>query len=318
MLASHPKVFTESEPWFLLPLIYSRRTKGIWAEYDSHDYRRGLVEPLEIFLERINGAKLYDDCIREFAMSIYAGALGGRSVRYFVDKTPRYYLIIDEIRRIFPSSKLIFLLRHPLAIFSSLLNSVNGDWSKLLTSPGIRLDLLEAPKLISKAMCGIEDPIVVHYEKLVRSPRPTMETLCKRLDLDFDPRTLTYSPPDETLWVDPTNLRKHTAPVMGYAEKWHKELRGRNVLGLARAYVEAFDTEVLEAYGLDKAVLIKNLECLGATTRSNKWDKRLSESNTTPIARNRMKYEYIVEREGYRAAASAGIRQLSRWLYVRS
>src|SRR5689334_16774915 len=92
MLASHPLIATESEPWLLLPLVYSRRTKGIWAEYDSSDYRQGHQEPLEIFLKRIGGVQLYDDCIRKFAMSLYAKAVCKQNVRFFVDKTPRNYL----------------------------------------------------------------------------------------------------------------------------------------------------------------------------------------------------------------------------------
>jgi len=317
MLAGHPQIFTESEPWLLLPLVYSRRTKGIWAEYDSNDYRNGLVEPLELFLSRIDGFKLYDESIRQFAMSIYARAVGGRSVRYFVDKTPRNYLIIDEIRRIFPNSKIIFLLRHPLAIFSSMLNSVDGDWSKLLESPGVRLDLIEAPRLISNAMRGMDDPTVVHYEMLTCSPKTTMEILCKRLDLDFDVRTLRYDAPDETVWCDPTNLRRHNTPVNIYSDRWRKGLRGRNVLGLVRSYVNALDKAWLSSYELDKESLIKDLESLGAAGRSEKWDKRFSEWNAASLlSRKQMRYEYIIETQGYRAAFIAGARQLRRWLPV--
>ncbi len=206
-------------------------------------------------------------------MSLYTRAVREKKALYFVDKTPRNYLILDDIKRIFPDSKIIFLLRHPLAIFSSLLDSLNWDWSKLLTSPGRRLDLVAAPRLISQAIDEDDQPIVVHYEDLIASPRSTMETLCGRLGVEFHSRTLTYEPPDETVWCDPVNIRNHSGPVNIYAGKWSEELRRHNLIGLAQAYIETFDRQTLLTYRIEKESMMSELDGLGARGGKKRWSK---------------------------------------------
>ena len=61
-------------------------------------------------------------------LNLYEG-LAGRRVRYFLDKTPRYGLVVDEIVRLFPDGRLIFLWRNPLAALASRLRTWgHGRW----------------------------------------------------------------------------------------------------------------------------------------------------------------------------------------------
>ena len=42
---------------------------------------------------------------------------------YFLDKTPRYYWILNEIHELFPEAKYIYLTRNPINVFSSTMTS---------------------------------------------------------------------------------------------------------------------------------------------------------------------------------------------------
>lgn len=278
MLGRHPLIATESEPWLVLPLIYARRTQGIWAEYDAFDNRRGWKEPLEVFLERTDAVNLFDECVRTFVNTIYAHASNKAGAVYFLDKTPRNYLITDDLRRIFPNAKLVYLLRHPLAIFSSLLDSTNGDWKAVFSSPGRRMDLMRAPGMISRAVRREIDPITVRYEELVATPERVMPRLCEKLGVDFDRCTLSYDAPEETFWGDQVNVRKHDAPVTDYTEKWRLRLGEYSAFDIAKAYIESLDCDELTLYGVHKAALLQDLVDLGAKPKSRRLERLLAAS----------------------------------------
>jgi len=55
--------------------------------------------------------------------TLYNRALEVAGKRFFLDKTPRYYFIIPELKNVFPEAKFIILLRNPLAVLSSILNT---------------------------------------------------------------------------------------------------------------------------------------------------------------------------------------------------
>ncbi len=60
-------------------------------------------------------------------LSLYSFLAG--DMKYFIDKTPRYTLIAEEIKRTFPNAKIIVLWRHPLAIASSISKTFfKGKW----------------------------------------------------------------------------------------------------------------------------------------------------------------------------------------------
>ena len=65
--------------------------------------------------------KKYEAIIHKSMMSLYSYLAEDK--KYFIDKTPRYTLIAEEIRKTFPEAKVIILWRHPLAIAASISNT---------------------------------------------------------------------------------------------------------------------------------------------------------------------------------------------------
>ena len=115
MLATYDEISTRPEPWVLLPQIYALREFGI-----SADYRHPLlVNTLNEFIRELPGghAAYYDE-VRSLALNLYAKA-SDPPTQYFLDKSPPYSLVAEDVIRLFPEGKFVFLWRNPLGVLSS-------------------------------------------------------------------------------------------------------------------------------------------------------------------------------------------------------
>ncbi|MBU0595569.1 sulfotransferase, partial [Candidatus Bipolaricaulota bacterium] len=113
ILGSHPEVHTVSEPWLMLHPFYATRAEGIDTEYSQRIARVGVGSFME---EMPNGRDDHDEGIRRMYAHLYTRALDGSGKSRFLDKTPRYYLIIPDLLRVFPEARFILLFRNPLAV----------------------------------------------------------------------------------------------------------------------------------------------------------------------------------------------------------
>lgn len=122
ILGGHPEIVTTSEPWILLPFLYVLKESGLFSEY-GHS---GCYKAVGDFFDGFPNGK--DDYLKEvncFTKKLYQKYINNEE-KYFVDKTPRYSLIVDEIITTFPEAKVIFLWRNPLAIISSIIDTWGG------------------------------------------------------------------------------------------------------------------------------------------------------------------------------------------------
>ena len=93
MLSSHSQITTQSELWFLIPLI---ETMG--PGYSKSMYDRKTLARAHTHLRTMlpGGEADYEEALRAFADVLYT-KLAVRDSMYILDKTPRYYLMIDQI-----------------------------------------------------------------------------------------------------------------------------------------------------------------------------------------------------------------------------
>jgi hypothetical protein len=183
VIAAHPSVATTSEPWILLPLLYAVREEGARAEY----WHTAAAQGIQDFCETLPGGR--DDYLaelRDLATRLYERAAGA-PVTYFVDKTPHYHLILDELMAAFEDARFVFLWRNPLAVLSSLLATFrDGRWEPWLFS----LDLFDAiSSLVSAMMRGDGRAYSVRYEDLLRGAEG-WRGLFDFLELEFQPGLL--------------------------------------------------------------------------------------------------------------------------------
>jgi len=117
--------------------------------------------------------------IRDIAQPLYM-RLGG-DAKYFLDKTPRYHLIADEVLSIFPFSKFIILWRNPLAVASSMMETWSeGRWNL----HRFHIDLYKGlTNLINFYENNREKVLAIRFEDFVSDPASQYQTILKYLDL---------------------------------------------------------------------------------------------------------------------------------------
>ena len=126
MLGSHSAIHAPDEPHLLTPLAHL----GYYAKVDTAPY-----DPIITGLamqELVNalpaGEDAYLAAMRSLTDSLYERLLtpSGRSM--LLDKTPAYALILDFAAKLYPNARYIVLTRHPMAVWSSFVESFfDGD-----------------------------------------------------------------------------------------------------------------------------------------------------------------------------------------------
>ena len=171
---------------------------------------------------------------RNFVSKIYSNHKNTNN-KLFLDKSPRYYHILNDLLEIFPDSKFIILLRNPLAVLSSLLNyHYNNSFVKSLSNYSCH-DLFHSLKIFNSIWLdqGKHDNVTfVKYEEIIENPSSNLNSLFDFLslnpsDIDYkiDKRFLSSS------FVDP-NAIKYTKPTSEFLDSWLDQitsLQKRNV-----------------------------------------------------------------------------------------
>ncbi len=180
IIASSDKVDTASEPWLLLPILYSQKETGIVTEY-SHEHS---LLALDAVRDKLCAKGVdYDNLVREYVEKLYEG-LSKSGTKYFLDKTPRYYLIIEEILRTFPNAKVIFLFRNPLSQLASHLQIHGG---RIRTMYFNAIDIFFGHKLLADGYkTAGSKSLKLTYEELVSDTEEVRRRLNEFLDLTIE------------------------------------------------------------------------------------------------------------------------------------
>ena len=258
LLAGHPDIQTSAETWLMLHPVYGLRAQGIETEYRADWAATGVSEFLDNYAD---GRETYLSGIRSFAQTIYGNVLSSSGKKYFLDKTPRYTMIVPELVELFPAARFVLLFRNPLAVLSSELRTYIGDkyWKLADYSP----DLLDAPRRLVEArrFCG-ERGISVHYEALVAEPEHTIRQICRHLEIDFADDMLDYGdrPAPFGRMNDPVGIHQHSRPTIDSLRKWQELGRNSQHRAFALAYLDELGTETLAALGYDLRTLESEIE----------------------------------------------------------
>jgi len=180
ILTTHSKISSVAEPWFLLQELYVFKDEGIYSEY-WHDHMN--VAMTDLFNELPNGRDDYLKEIRQLTLELYK-KLSNEEARYFLDKTPRYHLIINDIINLFPEAKFIVLWRNPLSVISSLIESwQKGKW-KIYQ---FHIDIYYGLNNIIQSYLKNKDRILaVNYEDLINNKESTIKIIVKYLNLKYE------------------------------------------------------------------------------------------------------------------------------------
>lgn len=253
VLASHDEVATASEPWLLLPLLLPLR-KDVPSPGGWH---AGIHEALgDFFQELPDRAVSYERSIADAARRLYEEAAHGSP--YFLDKTPPYSLIVDQIASALPEAKIVILWRNPLAVLASVVETFcDGRWrpQDYPTSLFVGLE-----RLVDGARSHGDRIFTVRYEDLLDG-QGGWERLCRYLALEFDPATLQRFSQVQLRGAmgDPTGVRAYSNLAQEPTSKWRGTISNPLRQYWAARYLNWIGDERLAFMGYDGELLRREL-----------------------------------------------------------
>ncbi len=254
ILSGHPDIGASAEPWFLIHQAYARTHIGITTDYSADWSALGINEFVRHYTD---GDAVYDDAVRAFAKTLYGNVMQRQGVTRFIDKTPRYVMIVPDLIRWFPQAKFIFLKRNPLSVLASIVNTqIQND---LTTLERFNPELLEGPEAILRGIEALGDrAIEVSYEDFVTDPDADLQTICAALGIDYHPDLADYgdSPELKGFMQDRTGVTRHSRPEKTRAHGWKQMLRDPQQLEFARGYLAHLDADVVNRLSYDYDELV--------------------------------------------------------------
>lgn len=257
VLATYEEIATVSEPWLLLPQMYALRRQGVVSEYTHylasdaiHDFADQLPEGLAGYWAEV----------REFALRLYAQAIDkDPAARYFVDKTPPYFFIVDDVMRLFPQGKFIFLWRNPLSILASLIDWDEDRWDPARYGENLFGGIA---RLVSVFSDERERAHAVRFEDLVAGGTAPWEALADHLGVPFQASSLEHFKDVqlEGRMGDPYGTKLYTALDERALDKWKLRINNPIRKAWSKRYLQWIGEERLAVmgYGLDD--LIRQLD----------------------------------------------------------
>jgi hypothetical protein len=277
IVAAHDGVATVSEPWLLLPYLYSLREQGVAAEY-AHPLMSRAVRD---FCETLpHGVEDYRAELRNFALRLYEKAAIAKmsssdtAARYFLDKSPPYYFVAEEVMQLFPEGRFVFLWRNPLSVVSSIIDTWQGGaWRPT----SFREDLfIGLPRLVEAYEANRDRAYAVRFEDLVTGDEQHWRALIESLGLEFDRRALDRFA-DVQLnggMGDQIGVRRYRKLDSEPTEKWKRTLANPLRRAWCRRYLRFLGSERLAMMGYDIDGLMQELDSQPSATASLAPDLR--------------------------------------------
>jgi hypothetical protein len=270
LLATHPQVQTIGEPWLAIPFVYALREKGVSSEYIHISLAQGFGE----FVSKLPGGRA--DYFREVRAMLerLQEKISAPGKTYFLDKTPRYHLVLEELAEIFPDAKFIVLWRNPLAVVASILNTwQKGKFNLLYYEQDIYrgpLNILSFAEKRAATVCELR------YEDLVAHPEKHVRRITDFLELP--PLASVTLPEKDALkdarLGDKTGINKFQTVSAAPAEEWKNAFASPLRKYWARRYLEFLGHQRLAKMGYNAGELIAGMNAAGTRTHQLASDVR--------------------------------------------
>ena len=190
VLSNHSAIATRSEPWVQL----------LQAPFLNPDLIRAPFD-WKIAVDAVNEVEAEGRCLKDVQSALrsaidtfYEEPAGQTHADDFLDKTPRYYYILDELYEQYPDAQFLVLYRNPVSVLASIHKTWLSEkrFESLYDYAG---DLIDAPRLMDAfvAKHGGEDRVMaVEYEELVTTPSSAFASIFEWLGLEYFDALLSY------------------------------------------------------------------------------------------------------------------------------
>lgn len=181
-LLSSDEIYTISEPWLALPLFDGNIFDNLNLKNNLRFGSSTAKKAINNFRAELTLGDIHESAALFYSKMSYSLLKHGKH-KYFLDKTPRYYLIVDELMHLFPNAKFIILHRDPLSVLKSIFSTWVGRFIPMLSYYSI--DLLKGVKILEKLKKTKKDNCLnIHYETLVSSPNKVLDEISNFIGLE--------------------------------------------------------------------------------------------------------------------------------------
>ncbi len=266
MLGAHPAIHAPAEPHLLTPLAHL----GFYARVERADYDPIIAETAirELVAALPHGETDYLAALRAYSDALYARLLqrSGRSL--LLDKTPAYALVLDFVARLYPEAHYVVLTRHPLAVWSSYVESFfDGDHQAAHRhNPLLERYVPAIARFLREARVPLH---AVRYEELVQDPARQLEGVCRFLGLTYEPAMIEYGEqaragaPSARGLGDPVTVAREKRPTTRSLARWSEDLAGSPERALqAHRILAALTDEDLETWGHSRSGIERELAAI--------------------------------------------------------
>lgn len=184
LLSNNPFVNTVSEPWVLLNFVSILKPDLYKAVFDEELTQKALKEYIVSLPDNY-----FDETFKKFILKLYEPLL--KEFLFFVDKTPRYWEIADELVALFPNAKVLVIFRNPVDVVNSMIRT--WDLNTLNALNQFKRDLIIAPsKLHEFVKRNKENTNVrsIRYEDLAANTKKEITALYQWLQIPYDDEIL--------------------------------------------------------------------------------------------------------------------------------
>ncbi len=227
------------------------RGRSIYAHHTA-------ANAINDFISAISaGEEIYKTAVSSYAIHMYEAAANG--LPFFLDKTPRYYLMLPMLKQLFPEAKIILLTRNPLAVLSSICSTF---YRGRFMWPDYWIDWDEGHEHLAKAIAmPSANQKLVRYEDLVTQPEYVIRDLCKWLGIAYC----------ETMLIDyrasflhgrmgdPKGVNTYSSVETSSLDKWQHHFLTSYRCKVARKMLDRIGNERLSTIGYPRSEIEKML-----------------------------------------------------------
>lgn len=280
LLNQHSHIYCPPEPWLLIGLDMLGRVPS------DHPADSPFLRDAISSFEKLNQVSL----AKESALAIYNSVLSKNGKSLFVDKTPRYYQVLNLLKNFNNEAKFIVIYRNPLDVAASYKTTWDVNIPEIIknkaNSPFLFDYILGFNNLL--AFENEQKVLRVNYEQLVINPQETLQKVFSFLDVTNQPidinLNLNIAGHNKSIFGDDkilSHTQVHNKSVDSYKDVFSpkEQLVLINALGSAcfnlLGYQQVIDNFILN-YPLAK-IKLENKAMLATVNRL--FDKRLNYLN---------------------------------------
>lgn len=266
MLNSHSEISFIPETHFLRKYVFtgnktisSKSVPDFTQELNADkDYVRAKIKPEEIIKVGNNCLATYNLLLEKYLTTKKKTLIG--------DKNPRNIDFIPQLKRFFPKSKVIHIIRDPRDV---VLSRTKADWSKHwpfnLHAYMYNTQILRGMRLGKKLFD--KNYLEVYYENLIENPEIELEKISSFLGVSFEKNMLDFGSSAKEL-VDKSEMqwKKETfGPLLtSNKNKWKKEFKSSQIDLIQQVCSSAFENFPYEKEKIESTYFQNKIHLMGS------------------------------------------------------